>query len=115
MMLLYRRMKGDISFSNDTENDIVNVPGAKLVWGSFYCPGVYGVVVNMIAVAYTLLVVFFSFWPSKMSPNTREMNWSVVGTGGTSALAIAYYFIRARYTYTGPVMEISDPTSDIMI
>ncbi|KAJ5526349.1 amino acid permease [Penicillium frequentans] len=82
VLLLWRRMKGDIYRHDDSEDGIINVPGAKLVWGTFHCPGIWGTAINAFAILYIVIVVFFSFWPAKMHPNVEEMNWSVLGIGG---------------------------------
>ncbi|KAJ5366633.1 amino acid transporter [Penicillium brevicompactum] len=107
LLLLYRRCCGDISTSDDNDEMIINVPGAKLVWGPFRVPGILGMLVNGYACIYMTIVVFFSFWPSSMNPSIEDMNYSVVGTVGVIILAILYYFVRARNIYTGPVMEVS--------
>ncbi|KAE8419508.1 putative amino acid permease [Aspergillus pseudocaelatus] len=106
ILLLYRRIRGDISLYNHSGDDVVNVPGAKLAWGPFQCQGVWGIAINAFAVVYIMIVVFFSFWPSEMHPSVESMNWSVLGTGGSSFLAIGYYFARARHIYTGPIREL---------
>jgi amino acid transporter len=108
VLLLFRRVRGDISLSNDNEDDIINVPGAKLVWGSFRCPGVLGTLVNLFAVIYTTIIIFFSFWPSEMNPGVEDMNYSIVGIGGCTVLATLYYLVRARKMYTGPIVETAD-------
>ncbi|KAJ5464493.1 uncharacterized protein N7458_000179 [Penicillium daleae] len=108
VLLLFRRVRGDISLYNDNEDDIINVPGSKLVWGTFRCPGVFGTLVNLFAVIYITIIIFFSFWPSKMNPGVDGMNYSVVGIGGCTILATLYYFVRARKIYTGPIVETSD-------
>lgn len=108
VLLLFRRVRGDIGLYNDNEDDIINVPGSKLVWGTFRCPGVFGTLVNLFAVIYTTIIIFFSFWPSKMNPGVEGMNYSVVGIGGCTILATLYYFVRARKIYTGPIVETSD-------
>ncbi|KXG45519.1 Amino acid/polyamine transporter I [Penicillium griseofulvum] len=107
VLLFYRRVRGDISLYNDSDDDIVNVPGAKLVWGPFHCPGIIGTAVNGYAIIYVTIVIFFSFWPSKMDPTVETMNWSVLAIGGSVFLAIIYYAVRARHVYNGPVVEIS--------
>ncbi|KAJ6190524.1 hypothetical protein N7519_000545 [Penicillium mononematosum] len=107
VLLFYRRLRGDISRYNDNEDDIVNVPGAKLVWGPFHCPGIIGAIINGYAIIYLTIVVFFSFWPSTMDPTVETMNWSVLAIGGSSFLAVMYYVVRARHIYKGPVMEVS--------
>jgi amino acid transporter len=107
VLLFYRRFRGDISRYNDNDDDIVNVPGAKLVWGPFHCPGIIGTLINGYAIIYLSIVVFFSFWPSTMDPTVATMNWSVLAIGGSSFLAIIYYVVRARHIYKGPIMEVS--------
>jgi amino acid transporter len=107
VLLFYRRIRGDISRYNDNDDDIVNVPGAKLVWGPFHCPGIIGTVINGYAIIYISIVVFFSFWPSKMNPTVETMNWSVLAIGGSVFLAIIYYVVRARHVYKGPIVEVS--------
>jgi uncharacterized membrane-anchored protein len=83
------------------------VPGAKLVWGPFHIPGNLGGLINLYAVVYITIVVFFSFWPTTMKPSVTTMNYSVVGTFGTVILAVIYYMLRARKVYTGPIVEVS--------
>jgi amino acid transporter len=107
VLLFYRRVRGDISLYNDSDDDIVNVPGAKLVWGPFHCPGIIGTAINGYAIIYVIIVIFFSFWPSKMDPTVETMNWSVLAIGGSVFLAIIYYAVRARHVYNGPIVEIS--------
>lgn len=106
-LLLYRRCTGAISRYSDGVEMLINVPGAKLMWGPFHVPGIFGILVNGYAVIYMTIVVFFSFWPSTMSVGPQTMNFSVVGTMGTIVLAIIYYVLRARKVYKGPVMETS--------
>ncbi|BCS19099.1 putative GABA permease [Aspergillus puulaauensis] len=110
-LLLYRRYTGAISAYHKGENgasgvEVVNVPGAKLVWGPFHVPGIWGDAINTYAVVYMVIVVFFSFWPSQMDVDKATMNFSIVGTGGTIILALLYYGLRARKVYEGPVMEV---------
>jgi amino acid transporter len=106
-LLFWRRCTGAISHFQNGEDGVVNVPGAKLVWGPFHIPGIWGTIVNGYAVIFMVIVVFFSFWPSQMEVDKTTMNFSVVGTVGTIILAMAYYVLRARRVYQGPVMEVS--------
>lgn len=107
-LLLYRRCTGTISRFNDGEgaDGLINVPGAKLVWGPFRVPGIAGFLINGYAVIYQIIVVFFSFWPTQMDVDQTTMNFSVVGTVGTILLATIYYVVRARKVYVGPVIEL---------
>lgn len=106
-LLLIRRIRGDISLYNDNDDEIVNFPGKKLVWGPFHVPGIWGILVNAFAVIYIVIVIFWSFWPTEMNPSVTDMNYSVVGWGGVLLLATLYYLVRARRIYTGPVVEVS--------
>ncbi|KGO73994.1 Amino acid/polyamine transporter I [Penicillium italicum] len=107
VLLFYRRIRGDISRYDDNEDNIVNVPGAKLVWGPFHCPGIIGTLINGYAIIYIAIVIFFSFWPSTMDPTVETMNWSILAIGGSVFLAIIYYVVRARHIYKGPIVEVS--------
>lgn len=51
----------DISLYNDSEDEIINVLGAKLVWGPFRCPSILGTIINSYAIIYITIVIFFSF------------------------------------------------------
>lgn len=107
VLLFNRRVRGDISRYNDNEDGIVNVPGAKLVWGPFHCPGIMGALINGYAIIYITIVIFFSFWPATMNPTLESTNWSILAIGGSSFLAILYYIVYARSIYKGPIVEIS--------
>ncbi|KAJ5587744.1 uncharacterized protein N7459_003509 [Penicillium hispanicum] len=104
-LLLYRRIRGEIADHNDNDDMTINVPGAKLVWGPFHIPGIWGILLNIYAVIYMVIVVFFSFWPDQINPSVSTMNYAVVGTVGVIILAIIYYVVRARHVYKGPITE----------
>ncbi|KAH8703268.1 putative amino acid permease [Talaromyces proteolyticus] len=116
ILLLYRRCTGGIIDPTDTSNpggpsaaddeQIVNTAGAKLVWGPFHLKGIFGIAVNVFAIIYMLITVFFSFWPPTAQVTTSTMNYSAVGTVGTMALSLVYYFVRARHVYEGPIVEM---------
>lgn len=107
VLLLWRRCSGAISNYNASDDTVVNVPGAKLMWGPFRVPGIWGILINTYAVIYIVIVIFFSYWPTELPVTVTNMNYSVVGTMGVVILAIIYYVLRARHVYTGPVIEIS--------
>lgn len=107
VLLFIRRVRGDISMYNDEDDDIINVPGAKLVWGPFRLPRMLGTIINGYAIIYITIIVFFSFWPSTMEPTVEEMNWSILAIGGAMFFAILYYIFRARHVYSGPVVDLS--------
>lgn len=115
ILLLYRRCTNGIADPSEISNTdlspaehehIVNTAGAKLVWGPFHIKGLFGVAINLFAIVYMLITVFFSFWPPMAEVTTSTMNYSAVGTVGTMALSLVYYFVRARHVYEGPIVEI---------
>ena len=105
-LLLYRRCTGGISNARSSETAVVNTVGAKLVWGPFHLPGLFGIAVNTFAMIYMTIAVFFSFWPPSWEVTVTTMNFSVVGTFGTIILSLIYYMLRARNVYDGPIVEI---------
>ncbi|KFY71997.1 hypothetical protein V499_07851 [Pseudogymnoascus sp. VKM F-103] len=107
VLLFVRRVRGDISLYNDSEDEIINLPGAKLVWGPFRCPGILGTIINGYAIIYITIIIFFSFWPSTMDPTIATMNWSILAIGSAIFFAILYYIFHARHVYTGPIVEVS--------
>ncbi|EED18761.1 GABA permease, putative [Talaromyces stipitatus ATCC 10500] len=114
ILLLYRRCTGGIITLTETssvaspadDEQIVNTAGAKLVWGPFHLKGIVGIAVNVFAIVYMLITVFFSFWPPTAEVTVSTMNYSAVGTVGTMTLSLLYYFFRARHVYEGPIVEI---------
>ena len=99
-------MYGSVSRYIDSNDDVVNGPGGKLVWAPLRCSGVWGISINAFAILYIIIVVFSSFWPTEMHPSVEIMNWSVLGIGGSSCLAVIYYFARARDIYARPIREL---------
>ncbi|KAJ5965355.1 hypothetical protein N7481_012069, partial [Penicillium waksmanii] len=81
-------------------------PGAKLVWGSFHVPGMWGIMINGYAVMYMTIAIFFSLWPTERAVTAESMDYGVVGTVGTIILALVYYALRARKVYRGPVVVV---------
>ncbi|KAJ5200042.1 Amino acid/polyamine transporter I [Penicillium cf. griseofulvum] len=104
-LLLWRRCTGGISSARNSNSDVINTAGAKLVWGPFHLPGIWGILINAWALIYMTIAVFFTFWPTSWVVTVETMNYSVVGTFGTILLSLFYYYARARNVYTGPVME----------
>lgn len=77
-----------------------------LQWGSWKVPGALGVANNLFACAYLLVLWFFSFWPGSVEVTAQSMNFSSVTFGGTVLLAIVWYFVRGRQSYSGPIVEV---------
>ncbi|KAB8236438.1 amino acid/polyamine transporter I [Aspergillus alliaceus] len=104
-LLLWRRCTGGISASKD-EHTIINTAGAQLVWGPFHVPGIWGILINIVALIYLVVAIFFSFWPPMNNVTVESMNYSSVGLGGVIFLSLIYYLVRARKVYKGPIVEL---------
>lgn len=104
-LLLWRRCTGGISSTRSSDSAVVNTAGARLVWGPFHLPGIWGIIVNAWALIYMTIAVFFTFWPTSWVVDVQTMNFSVVGTVGTIILSLFYYIFRASKVYEGPIME----------
>ena len=101
-LLLYHRTRGNIHDSRQLRYSAIPEP---LSWGPWRVSGVLGILNNTLACIYLVLVGFFSFWPST-SPTTAEtMNYSSLIAGAVVMFSTLYYFLRARRTYQGPVVE----------
>lgn len=105
-LLLYQRCTGGIlprhiSLASQDSDD------AKLVFGPWYLPGIFGTVVNAFACVYLTGLVFFCMWPSKLPVTAENMNYTALVTAVVVAFSMGYYYFWARHIYTGPVVEIN--------
>ena len=106
-LLCWHRLTGDIKTARYDVLDTKNVGGGKaLYWGPWRMPPLVGIVVNIIACVWGLIVFVFSFWPQGTPVTAETMNFSVVVSGFVMIFSLAYYFLRGRKTYAGPVVEI---------
>ncbi|KAJ5634217.1 choline transport protein [Penicillium herquei] len=98
-MILYRRWKGDIA------EPAPNIPREVMVWGPFRLKGWMGIVNNIFAIIFSVIMMFFGCWPTTKHPAPSQVNYSVAIFVGVTLLCIAYYFVRGRKLYKGPVVE----------
>lgn len=108
-MLLYRRARGEIREPDESDVECSNIypdDNPRCKWGPWRLKGLPGIVNNVVACAYLILIAFFSYWPAMTPTTPATMNYSSLVLGATAIGSMAYYFIRARKTYTGPVVEI---------
>ncbi|KAH8707012.1 amino acid/polyamine transporter I [Phaeosphaeriaceae sp. PMI808] len=102
VLLLWRRLQGIRPYNANA----AMVGPESLQWGPWKVPGMLGVVNNLFACAYILVLWFFSFWPGSAKVNAETMNFSSVTFGGTVIFAIVWYYMRGRKTYRGPIIEV---------
>lgn len=77
----------------------------ELVWGPFHLPGVVGIIVNIVAVLFGIIIFFFSFWPVTKVVEPVSMNYSSLMTGSVVIGAVVYYALWARHSYEGPLFK----------
>ncbi|KAH7411641.1 amino acid/polyamine transporter I [Phaeosphaeria sp. MPI-PUGE-AT-0046c] len=84
----------------------LTIPHSQIAWGPFRL-GYLGTPITVVALVYSFIGWFFSFWPpvAGASLNVQTFNWSMVVYFSVVTIALVYWFLRARHTYTGPKME----------
>ena len=102
-LFLYRRLTGAIRFRVDEDHNSSEIN--QLIWGRFRIPGMFGIVINVFAIVFGIIIFFFSFWPVATPVVAKTMNFSSLMTGGVVVAAVFYYAVWARHTYQGPLME----------
>ena len=100
-MLLYRRVRGDIS-----DPDIENTLQAPYQWGPWRLKGYLGTINNIVACAYLILISWFSYWPTSTPVTPKTMNYSSLVLGVVAIASMVYYRAWPRKTYHGPVVEV---------
>ena len=58
------------------------------------------------ACAYLILIAFFSYWPAVIPVSAATMKYSSLVLGFVAIASMIYYFIWARKTYRGPIVEL---------
>ncbi|MCJ1283182.1 hypothetical protein MMC26_002509 [Xylographa opegraphella] len=105
-LLLYCRCTGGIGLSSGPPGMLTNTAGARLTWGPWRVPGLYGIIINGFACAYLTTAFFFTFWPDTRAPSAKEMNYSSVMLGGAILFSVVYYLVWGRSDYSGPIVEL---------
>ena len=77
----------------------------SLRWGPFRL-GRFGVPVNVFSIIYSIIGIFFSFWPPSIDPSPAKMNWSITVYGGVLIFCLCFWFVHGRKVYTGPIVEV---------
>jgi choline transport protein len=67
--------------------------------------GRWGVYVNAFAIGWSVLIMFFSFWPTSVPVTPVNMNWSCVLWSGVVLFAVGFWWIHGKKVYKGPVVE----------
>lgn len=84
----------------------LTIPDSQIIWGPFKL-GRAGVPVTILAIIYSVIGIFFSFWPPSASITPENMNWSVAVFGGLVLFCLVFWVVYGRHVYKGPIAEIS--------
>ncbi|KAH8660815.1 amino acid transporter-like protein [Tricladium varicosporioides] len=116
VLLLWRRCTGTIKSAQDDKAAFTNMPGSagNLTWGPFRIQGLIGILINIFAIFYILVILIFTFCPPKIPVTAVTMNYSSLVFGATALLSGLYYIFWAHKTYKGPVIEIDISQSGVM-
>jgi amino acid transporter len=68
--------------------------------------GKCGVLVNSMALTYSLWSFFWGFWPAVKDVQPATMNWAVLIFTGIMIFAALAYILHARKVYNGPVTNV---------
>jgi hypothetical protein len=109
-LLLYRRIGKGYKLPDPSAlpalADTTTGEGQTLAWGPWHIPGIWGIINNIYACCFMLIVWFFSFWPPQTPTTAETMNFSSLMTGGVVLFSVVYYLVWAKKSYKGPIMEV---------
>ncbi|KAI9702718.1 MAG: hypothetical protein M1820_006102 [Bogoriella megaspora] len=91
----------------------LTTPESTIPWRPFRL-GRFGVPVTVIAILYTMIGFFFSFWPYTPVVTPSNMNYTVVLFGGTILFSLFFWAFWGRKVYKGPIVEIQGSVIEIM-
>ena len=83
----------------------LTTPASQILWGPFRLHRA-GVPLTIIALAFSVVGWFFSFWPPTAAVTVTTFNWSLVVYLCTIVLAMVWWAVYARRIYTGPKIEL---------
>lgn len=72
--------------------------------------GRFGLAVNIGALLFVAPLWFFSFWPQVVPITAVSMNWASTMFVATIIFAMAWYAVRGKNEYTGPVVQMKRET-----
>lgn len=91
-VILHKRMKG---------------PDSAIQWGPFKL-GRAGIFINLFAIVYSILGIFFVVWPPSAQVSASTMNWSITIYGTVLMFSLLFWLLHGRKVYTGPLIEIDN-------
>lgn len=82
----------------------LKTPASEMPWGPFRLRKL-GVPITVVAIIYTVIALFFSFWPAFSTVDAANMNWSCLIFGGAVIFSMIFWLVHGRKVYVGPIWE----------
>ena len=81
--------------------------GEPIQWGPWNM-GKFGLPVNLFAMVYIVIALFFSFWPQTLVVTPATMNWSSLVFGVVIIFSVGWFVVRGRKFFAGPIIEVTE-------
>ncbi|KAI7186116.1 amino acid transporter [Hortaea werneckii] len=69
--------------------------------------GIWGIPINIIAVAYCIVLTTMSFFPMFAAVSVETMDWGIAMFGGATILCMVYYFVWGNKFYQPPAVHLN--------
>ncbi|KAI1327325.1 amino acid transporter [Xylariaceae sp. FL0255] len=100
-LLLWRRTTG---FFKRYVPGVEPEPGVP-TWGPWKVPEPLGTMNNIFACIYSILLLFWSFWPQYTPTPPATANWSILVFGGVVLTSITWWLVKAKHYFKGPIRD----------
>jgi amino acid transporter len=71
-------------------------------WGPWHMGPIFGPIINALALIYTAITTFFSFWPSTQIVGAISINWSILIS---IIFSIVFYVVWGKSRYKWPIVD----------
>lgn len=85
-------------------NKRLKTPASEIPWGPFRLRGA-GIPITIAAMCYTVIALFFSFWPQATPTTAASMNYSILIFGAALLFSLVFWVVWGRKVYVGPIWE----------
>ncbi|KAL9116293.1 MAG: hypothetical protein Q9187_007182, partial [Circinaria calcarea] len=83
----------------------LTTPSEHMFYGPYQL-GRAGVPIIILSLVYSIIGIFFSFWPANVDVTPLTMNYSIMVFGGVTIFCMVFWVVYGRKVYTGPILEI---------
>lgn len=77
----------------------------KIHWGPWKMGPILGPIVNIVGLIYSMITMFFSFWPNTQVITPVTMNWSCVIFAGAIIYSVLFYIVWGKHAYKWPIVD----------